>query len=231
MIGLTGSTGHLGQVITAMNPDVQVVDRDLPSLRIDTLIHAAAPNWRDETAITMFDLYNYELCRYIVLHKISTIVNIGSWWQYADGNCAALSYSLLKNRQIMMMGKLGVRVVTLVPFSIYGDEARAGRGFIPQLVQAIRNNEPLSGLSNQPRDFVHVQDVARACLLAPSVRAGIYLVATGMTSTPKEIANQYGITAPAYDEYPTGIPRYLFDPLPGWSPRVNLHAHIVNAIR
>jgi hypothetical protein len=230
MIGITGSTGHLGQAILNLNSDIEPLDRELPTRPIQTLIHTAAPNWKDDTAVHLFDEYNKEIIRYITMNKIQTVINVGSWWQYARGNCQDLPYTALKHRQQAILSNLGVNLITIIPFSIYGDHPRPGRGFIPQLVQAIKNKAPLQGLSNQPRDFIHVNDVATACIHATTQKKGIYVAGTRHSSSPKEIAKRYGIEAPEYLEHPTATPRYFYFWLPGWKPRVSLHKHIKNAL-
>ena len=231
MIGLTGSTGHLGQAIMKLNPDIEPLDKELPTRPIQTLIHTAAPNWKNDTAVHQFDEYNKELIRYITRNKIKTVINVGSWWQYARGNCQDLPYTILKHKQQAALSDLDIKLITIIPFSIYGDQPRPGRGFIPQLIQAINNKTSLQGLSNQPRDFIHVNDVATACLHATNQKEGIYVAATRHTSSPKEIAKRYEIEAPDYPEHPTATPRYFNYWLPGWKPRTALHKHIKNAIR
>jgi nucleoside-diphosphate-sugar epimerase len=231
MIGITGSTGHLGRAILNLNPDIEPLDRELPVHPIKILIHTAAPNWKDETAVHLFDKYNKELSRYIIVNKIKTVINVGSWWQYGRGNCQDLPYTALKHRQQAALSTLDINLITIIPFSIYGDQYRQGRGFIPQLVQAIKTKTPIQGLSHQPRDFIHVNDVAEACLHAPTQRTGIYVAATRHNSSPKEIAKRYGIEAPEYLEHPTATPRYFYYWMPGWRPRITLHKHIENAIR
>ena len=231
MIGLTGSTGHLGQAILSLNPGIQILDRELPTRNLHTIIHTAAPNWRDDTAVHMFDQYNTQLAKYITRNNIRTVVNVGSWWQYATGTCQDLPYTHLKHRQLVQLRNLGIRVINIIPFSIYGDHPRPGRGFIPQLIESIQTGKPLAGLSEQPRDFIHVTDVARACLTAVKSPTGNYVAAHRASSSPKEIANRYGVTAPAYDEHPTAKPRYHYYWVPKWSPRIDLHTHILDAIR
>lgn len=234
MIAITGHTGHLGRELTRFLPTAIPIGREIPQdvqKPVHVLIHAAAPNWRDDTAIAMFDLYNEAIAAFIRRHDIRTVINIGSWWQYADGNCRDLPYTLQKHRQARLMEWTGARVTHIIPYSIYGDEARTGRGFIPQLIYALTTNTALSGLSDQPRDFIHVSDVAAAIITAIEANPGTYSAATGLTISPRELANRYGIDAPDYLEHPHATPRHLHPPVPHWRPRTDVIQHINAATR
>lgn len=220
-IGVTGATGHLGQAILNLLPDAQPIGHSMPEVPLTGLIHAAAPNFRDDDAVVRFHDFNQELHAYLAASRLRRVVIVGSWWQHAEGDCRDLLYTRLKDHQRRMFP--GVHVL---PYSIYGDEARPGRGFIPQLINTINTGEPLQGLSNETRDFIHVSDVARACIIALDAPRGTYAAATGHTASPRQIATRYGITGPDYVEYPSATPRYLARPVPAWQPLINLHAHI-----
>lgn len=226
MIGVTGATGHLGQAILRYLPAAIPLGRELPTTGVHAVIHTACPNWRDDTAVTLFDLYNTRLSCYIRKHDVRTVINIGTWWQYAEGNCTDLPYTLQKHRQTRMLEWTGANVTTVIPYSIYGDDPRPGRGFIPQLVKTLTTGEPLVGLSNQPRDFIHVTDVALACIAALDATPATYTAATRRPESPYEIATRYGVSAPDYAEYPTATPVYLHPPVPNWSPVINVDDHI-----
>jgi dTDP-4-dehydrorhamnose reductase len=221
MIGVTGATGHLGQAICGMFPDTYQIRYNMPDIPLAGIIHAAAPNYHDDDAVIRFHDFNHELNTYLSDYRVRRIVIVGSWWQHAVGTCRDLLYTKLKDHQRRVFP--GTHVI---PFSIYGDEARPGRGFIPQLIEATNGTTTLAGLSNQPRDFIHVSDVARACVIALDAPRGTYIAATRRTESPRAIAARYGVMAADYVEQPTAIPRYLARPVPAWQPLVDLHAHI-----
>jgi hypothetical protein len=224
MIGVTGATGHLGQAILEILPDCHPIGRNMPEEPLTGLIHAAAPDYRDEESVVRFHEFNLQLHEYLTRTRLRRVVIVGSWWQHAEGNCQDLLYTQMKDHQQRLF--TGTHVL---PYSIYGDEPRPGRGFIPQLIEAIRGNIELQGLSDQPRDFIHVTDVARACIIALDSPRGTYIAGTGTSTSPKEIAARYGITAPPLTEYPTAIPAHLARPVPAWQPLVDLYQHINTA--
>lgn len=221
MIGVTGATGHLGQVICSMFPDTYPIRYAMPDIPLSGLIHVAAPNYRDDAAVVRFHEFNHQVLTYLNDYRTQRVVIVGSWWQHAEGTCQNLLYTKLKDHQRRMF-----RGTHVLPYSIYGDEARPGRGFIPQLIDAIRGRSALQGLSDQPRDFIHVTDVARACVIALDAPRGTYIAATGTPESPRRIAARYGVTAPAYVESPDAVPRYIARPVPAWQPLINLDAHI-----
>ena len=230
MIAVTGHTGHLGQELMRFLPTAIPIGRTIPTQPAHTVIHAAAPNWRDPDAVAMFDIFNEHLAGYIRRHDIRTVVNVGSWWQYAEGNCRDLPYTLQKHRQARLMEWTGARVTHIIPYSIYGDEPRAGRGFIPQLIETIKGNSNVAGLSQQPRDFIHVTDVAAAIITAIDANPGTYVAATGFTVSPAELAALYDIDAPDYPEHPQAIPRHIHPPVPRWQPRTDVLQHISRSV-
>lgn len=225
MIGVTGASGHLGQALLDLLPDPYPIGRNMPEEPLTGLIHAAAPDYRDNEAVVKFHDFNIQLHEYLTHTRLRRVVIVGSWWQHAEGNCKDLLYTQMKQHQQRLFTATHV-----LPYSIYGDEPRPGRGFIPQLIEAIRGNIELQGLSDQPRDFIHVTDVARACIIALDAPRGTYTAATGHTSTPREIAAHYRVGGPTYNEYPTAIPRHLARPVPAWESLIDLHEHIRTAI-
>jgi hypothetical protein len=198
----------------------------MPDMPLTGLIHAAAPNYQDEEEVVRFHSFNLDVHEYVTAYRLRRIVIVGSWWQSAIGNCKDLLYTQLKDHQRRMFS--GVHVV---PYSIYGEEARQGRGFIPQLIKALKERTTLTGLSNEPRDFIHVTDVARACVIGLDAPKGVYMAGWGKTSSPKQIAAEYGLQAPEWAEYPSAQPTYLTKPVPAWKPIIKLHDHIKESTR
>lgn len=226
MIGVTGSTGHLGQEILRILDGAVPIHHDIPDYPYAAIIHTACPNWRDPQAIELFDDFNHRLNTHITRNRVRRVINLGSWWQYALGEAQTLPYTYLKHRQMRNLQWTGAHITNIIPYSIYGDQPRPGRGFIPQLIQAIRDGVELAGLSEQQRDFIHVTDVALACIQALHAPPGTYTAATGVLYTPKQLAATYGLTAFPYPEYPTATPRYNHDQVPGWQPQIHVLDHI-----
>ena len=229
-VGVTGASGHLGGYLTAYLWErghiVVPIGRDVPwTDRVDAVIHLAAPrDWRDEQQIADVDTFTADILTWA--ERIGArVINTGSWWQYAHGESAALPYSRMKDRQQARAA------TTLVPFSIYGRNARNARGFVPHLVDAIRTDRSLTGASREPRDFVHVTDVCaayRAALRAPD---GIYEVRTGRAHTPASLAQRFTGTSPdPWPEHPSCVPVYRFPTVPGWEPRIDVVQHIEQTV-
>lgn len=226
MIGITGASGHLGSVILDMLPDAEPIGRTIADRQYEAIIHTAAPNYRDATAVLDFRDYNRALEDHIRRYPPDVLIVTGSWWQHASGNCRDLLYTMLKNEQTRTFRE----AIHVLPYSIYGDQARPGRGFIPQLIQAIRYGTPLMGVSPEPRDFIHVTDVALAHIRALDAPRGTYIAATGHVTTPEDLAAHYGITGPAYLEPFSATPHYLAPPVPGWDPTITVDQHIADRI-
>jgi len=223
VIGVTGASGHLGSVLVDMLPDCEPIGRQIPDRQYEAIIHTAAPDYRDDDAVIAFRDFNLALEQHLERHPPSSLIITGSWWQHGIGSCRDMLYTRLKDEQIRMFPQ----AVHLIPYSIYGDEPRPGRGFIPQLIRAIRGEITLVGLSDQPRDFIHVTDVALAHIRALDVSPGIYAVASGSVISPIDLAAILGLLGPLLeDEYPIAFPRYSADPLPDWEPTVSLLEHI-----
>ena len=226
MIAVTGASGHLGSVITSMLPECEPIGRSIPRRQYEAIIHTAAPNYRNDDDVHAFRAFNQDLAEHITEHPPDVLIITGSWWQHAIGTCTDLAYTHLKTEQRNMFPN----AIHLIPFSIYGNEARPGRGFIPQLINTINTSQALQGLSRELRDFIHVTDVALAHIQALNARPGIYELATGRTITPADLAHLFDVTAPPYDEHPTAHPQYLHERLPNWEPTINVINHIKSRI-
>lgn len=222
MIGVTGASGHLGSVLMEMLPDAEPIGRWIPGRSFEAIIHCAAPDYRDDSAVIAFREFNAALEDHVRRHPPEVLIVTGSWWQHGIGSCRDVLYTRLKDEQV----RLFPQAVHLVPFSIYGDQPRSGRGFVPQLIRAIRGEVALAGLSDQPRDFVHVSDVALAHIRALDAPQGLYLVGTGRAVSPEDLAASFGVSGPLLEEWPVAYPRYLTSFVPGWDPTVDVFDHI-----
>ena len=224
-VAVTGATGHLGQVLVPYLWErghiVEQVGRWIhPDLEADVVIHAAAPNWRNEDAIKDFARFNEAVARWAEVTG-GRVISIGSWWQYADGIAPHLSYSRMKNDQQEMFP------LTVVPFSVYGTTERDDSGFIPQLRSHVRGTARLVDASPRTRDWIHVRavcDALRAALVAPD---GIYEANTGIMYSPADLVRAMtGETLPGHVDVPTASPRYLYPRVPNWSPRIDVLTHL-----
>ena len=88
---------------------------------------------------------------------------------------------------------LGVRVIGLRYFNIFGKgQTISYAGVITKFLYNIKNKEPLKifGNGEQIRDFVHVEDVALANILAMEshINSGIYNVGTGIPTSINQLA-------------------------------------------
>jgi nucleoside-diphosphate-sugar epimerase len=86
--------------------------------------------------------------------------------------------------------ELGVEVVGLRPFSVYGPWENARR-FVPTLVRAALTGEEVSLVRGPRHDFVYVDDVVEAALaaLAPDVPSGeVFNVGTGVELRNEDVA-------------------------------------------
>ena len=216
-IAVTGATGHLGRrMVNAVVRDGHTV---IPightwddHLDADVLLHLAAPDYRDEDAVRGFSLLNERIEAWSHICG-SPVINTGTWWQYAGAEAKALAYTRMKADQQAMFA------TTLILFSVYGDTARTGRGFIPQLLDHCRGDSTLTGASRQPRDWIHVDDVVAAYMAALGAGAGVYEVNTRIAWSPAElVALMTEETLPDYAEHPSCTPDYRYPWVPGWKP-------------
>jgi hypothetical protein len=209
-----------------MLPDAVPIGRHIPDLHFDAIIHTAAPNFRDDNAVIEFREFNRALEDHLAIKRPDVLVVTGSWWQHAEGTCRHLLYTHLKNEQV----RIFKHAVHVLPYSIYGDEPRPGRGFIPQLVLAVRGEIALAGLSRQQRDFIHVTDVALAHIRALDAPRGIYTAATRHTFSPRGLASRWGVRGADFREHPLAMPRYLAPQVPGWESTVDVLEHIAGRV-
>lgn len=216
-IAVTGATGHLGRHVCdrlrLVGHDVVRVGREFPKrLGADVVWHLAAPDHRDPEACHDFMWFNDEV------HASGLpVVNTGTWWQYVDGEAADLDYVKLKHVQEAMFP------TTLILFSVYGQQNRTGRGFIPQLIEHANGGRQLRAVSRQQRDWVHVDDVFEAFIAATLTTPGVYDVATYETFSPYELTLAVtGEPLPNYQESPNCAPVYANNGLKTWAPRMDV---------
>lgn len=89
--------------------------------------------------------------------------------------------------------ELGVKVIVLRYFNIYGKgQTISYAGVITKFLQNIKDNESLKifGDGEQIRDFVHVEDIVIANILAMNseIKFGFYNVGTGISTSINELA-------------------------------------------
>lgn len=224
-IAVTGASGHLGRVLVPFLWErghvVVKVGRIVPdTIGVDAIVHLAAPDWRDEAAVEGFAAFNAEVLRWSQATG-ARVVSVGSWWQYATGDAPGLAYSRMKAEQ------QGMFPVTVVPFSVYGHEARAGRGFVPHLLDHARGSVRLSGASREQRDWVHARDVCEALRAALTAPDGVYEAASLVTYSPAELVRAItGETVPEWVDVPSCAPRHVHPQVPGWAARVDVLGHL-----
>jgi nucleoside-diphosphate-sugar epimerase len=229
-VGITGATGHLGRVL--VNAAARAGHTVIPvgrtwsdDLEVDVLFHLAAPDWHDPAAISRFAIYNELIARWSQ-QTGTRVVNTATWWQQAGPEAEALAYTRMKADQMTLFR------TSLVLFSVYGDEYRAGRGFVPQLVRHCRGLEDMPSASTRLRDWVHVDDVCRAYLAVMAVREGVYEVATGQAYSPGQLVRAMtGRTPPPRNETPLCDMRHLRPWVPGWAPQIGVLTYLNAAVR
>ena len=91
-------------------------------------------------------------------------------------------------------GNYGLPTVVLRYFNVYGPRMRPGpySGVIRKFIEAILGGEPITifGDGEQTRDFVYVEDVARANLVAlESGATGVYNIGTGVPTKIIDLAH------------------------------------------
>lgn len=90
----------------------------------------------------------------------------------------------------------GLPCMVLRFFNVYGPKQTIHSGYagvIKTFMEGIKNQKPLiiNGDGNQTRDFIYVDDVVRACILAMKshLNFGIYNVGTGQETSIRQIAD------------------------------------------
>ncbi len=197
-VGITGASGQLGQALMRRWPRAIPIGHRMPDEPVSLLIHAACPDWRDEHAITEFDRFNLAVRQYANTHR-PTMVNVGSWWQSAEGDCRDLSYTRLKDRQQAMFPE----ATHLIAYSIYGPV----KGFVQAVVEHLTGGARLTSIGTQWRDFIHVDDVANAVEQAIGL-GGTWAAATREPVRVDAVTSAFGIHLPIVEAAPTAELRY-----------------------
>jgi UDP-glucose 4-epimerase len=84
----------------------------------------------------------------------------------------------------------GVPVSILRLFNVYGP--KTNKGVISKIIKCVENGETMQvyGDGEQTRDFVHVNDVVRACV---SANPGIFNIASGKNVKIKDLVEMFGV--------------------------------------
>ena len=135
----------------------------------------------------------YSAC---ITHGVSKIIHTGSSSEYGLKNEPMTEQMMLEPNTEYGLAKAwvtqygehirkerGINITTLRLFSVYGPYESATR-FFPATVRSLMREEmPLLSNKYTARDFVYIDDVIGALLLAQTGPAGVYNVGTGIEST------------------------------------------------
>jgi nucleoside-diphosphate-sugar epimerase len=229
-VAVTGASGHLGQAmlahLTQAGIDFTPIGRDIPQdLRADVVFHLAAPNHKDAQACTQFTYFNEDLVIWSDKNSVP-VINTGTWWQHAGPDAKSLLYTRTKAEQQRMFDGH----TTLILYSLYGNAERDDRGFIPQLVQHLTGFKALSAASDQPRDFIHTDDVCTAYLAAISAPVATYDIGTHLALSPMQLLAMFrNDTVPLYIDQPPAICHWPNQRLLHWFAQTSVISHIHNA--
>lgn len=143
------------------------------------------------------------LLKYSVIHKVNKFINTGSVFEYGsqkrkviedDVNISDIlnKYSAIKIATTALANSYSsqISVITLRPFTTYGpleDDTR----FITSTIKRAINNEPIRIVKDVVRDFVFINDVARAYVLAleTDFRSGeVVNIASGVKNNLEKVA-------------------------------------------
>ena len=198
-VAVTGATGALGRALMRRYPDAIAVGHQMPDEPVDVLIHAACPNWRQEEQVKRFYAFNLEVKAYVLDHR-PRMVNVGSWWQVADGMCRHLSYTRLKDHQQQMFPD----AAHVIAYSIFGPD----KGFGLDVADHIAGRRVMRTIGSAWRDFIHVDDVAEAIDTATRLPAGVYAACSGQPVRVSAVLASFGIHLPKAEMPPQAELRY-----------------------
>lgn len=114
----------------------------------------------------------------------------------------------------------GMNVVCLRPFNIYGPRQNDSyAGVISKFMDRLNSNQPpiIHGDGKQTRDFIHVNDIAKAFLLSlkyTKKKFDVFNLATGKSTSINDLADLFLKTSnktnlkPIYKKYIPGVVKY-----------------------
>lgn len=199
-VAITGASGALGQSLLRRFPDAIPVGHHMTDEPVDVLIHAACPDWRDERDVDDFGRFNLAVLQYVRRHRPTVMVNVGSWWQIAEGECRRLPYTRMKDYQQDIFPDAR----HVIAFSIYGPV----KGFALEVVRHVTGERRMTSVGTPWRDFIHADDVAEAIATATTLPPGVYSACSGEPVTVSSVARSFGIDVPIREQGPTAELRY-----------------------
>lgn len=198
-IGITGASGALGKALMRRFPDALPIGHTMPDERVDLLIHAACPNWRNERDVEEFGRFNLAVKQYTMRHR-PEMVNVGSWWQVAEGICRHLSYTRVKDYQQAMFPEAR----HVVAYSIFGPD----KGFGLDVADHVAGRRTMRTIGHAWRDFIHADDVADAIGYAATLEPGVYAACSGQPVRVSAVLASFGVTLPHMEMPPQAELRY-----------------------
>lgn len=174
--------------------DAHPIGRTMPSEKFTGVIHCAVSKKPHE-----LDGFNLALRTYCNRFKPRLVV-IGSCWQLLAGETFDTEYAIAKRKQ----SKLFPEATELIPYWIFGE----GKGFVWNLVQALRGKNDLKSAGMAPRDFVSVTDVARDAITALEHPAGSIGSYTDCAISPFDLAEKFGLKIDAVEPQPYTVLDY-----------------------
>ena len=267
---VTGASGFVGRHVVrqlqsggydAVESAVRLDEIESTAPKADFVIHLAAtgviPGTDPADVIATNVTGTVNVLRAAARAGARRMVIAGSGFEYGEGG-AVSEDALPRPRSVYAASKvaatvlaqslapaLGVEVVTLRPFMVYGPGERPDR-LLPSLVDACLSGRSLDLTPGmQVRDFVHVIDVAQAFLLALTAPAAgeVVNIASGKPTTVHDVAVLVNETC-------GGIGRLNFGALPyrddevwdiwgditkarellGWAPAIDLGSGIAELV-
>lgn len=224
MILITGHRGFIGTKLSEKIPNFIGIDKkeannllycDLPD-NIDVIYHLASQtsvedSWNNPTA----DSFNIQMTlRLIEKYPKAKII----FTQSASSLDITSPYGLSKKTCEEYLKLLHKNTVVLVLPNVYG----GGKG----IVDIIKNNKDITiyGDGTQSRDFVHVDDIVNALLLAQKWDIGRYMCGSGIkTRIIDLLENKVVNFAPKRQEIYESV---LENTTPNWRPLINVKDYV-----
>ncbi len=205
---------HNLENLTIIELDEIIAGNEIEGLpRFDACVHLAAygVDYRRQDSCDLIDVnikLTLKLIEFCALNGTKRFINTGSCAEYAgNGTCKLREcdtigpenlYGASKASSTMMgnllAAKLGLNLVTLRPFGIYGEFEGLHR-LIPRIMKACINNEPMDLTPGaQIRDYLYVRDLADAFFKAASNNRYPYEIYNVCSSEPvsvKQVVNRF----------------------------------------